>query len=558
MAGALAFHEAVAAAGTIVLEPVSHVEVDVPTRFLGDVLSDLNSRRGRVVSSDPTDDGQTTTWSPSCPTTELEPLHDGPSRASQAGTARSRASFDHFAELPASPRRQGRRGLSPIAAGPHRSPEGLEVCQGPSGCTSGGAAVSMVRHRREDESVSARRRAAGRAATAAAVVAALALGAPGIAGAGKPPPPPVTMYATDVAAGQDFACSVQTDATLACWGQNGYGQMGFGHKPYTLVGKRAFSISDAVAVATGWDHTCVLTTSREVTCLGHNTDGQLGAPARMPNQWTLGPVIAHLTSVRAVTAGYEHSCALLQSHRVMCWGDNGFGQLGDGTYASSARPRFVLAPRGGGPLRGVVAIAAGFEHTCALLADHQVWCWGLNSSGQLGQRLALARTSRPVHVRGITTGTSIAAGYAQTCAVLASGLVECWGSNRLRELGLPRRIANTPTPHVVPGVYHATQAAAGFDHTCALIVNGKVRCWGGDSIGQLGNQRTGTEFTPADVVGLPPASSITAGFWFTCANLRGGLVRCWGLGSQGQLGVGSRQSSSYPAHDALVRSIPTA
>lgn len=407
-----------------------------------------------------------------------------------------------------------------------------------------------------------RRSAAGRAAACVALAAAIAsttaLSTASLAGAGTPPPPPVTMYATDVAAGQDFACAVQTDGTLACWGQNGYGQMGFGHKPYTLVGKRAFGIDDALAVAAGWNHSCVLTTARTVTCLGHDTSGQLGAPARVPNQWTVGPTIAHLSSVRSLTAGYEHTCALLRSHRVMCWGANGFGQLGDGTYASSARPRFVLSPRGGAPLRGVVAVAAGAFSTCAVLADHEVWCWGLNNAGQLAQPRRVGRIDRPRHVAKVTRAKGIAAGYNHACALLTTGLVSCWGSNLRGQAGLGRRVDETRVPHVVVNVYHATSITAGFDHTCALLVDRRVRCWGADNIGQLGNERTGLQFGAQTVVGLPPATSIAAGFFFTCANLVGHTVRCWGLGTQGQLGVGRRASSSYPAHDALVRSVPTA
>ncbi len=400
----------------------------------------------------------------------------------------------------------------------------------------------------------ARRRAAGLAAACGLVASTLALVSPSAAGAGTPPPPPVTMYATDVAAGQDFACAVQTDATLACWGQNGYGQMGFGHKPYSLVGKRAFSVRGALSVATGWDHTCVVLATRQVTCLGRDSRGQLGAPSRQPDQWVEGPTIDHLTSVLALTAGYQHSCALVASHRVLCWGADGFGQLGDGRYQDSSRPRFVLSPRGGAPLRGVTAIAAGADDTCALLADGQVWCWGLNSSGQLGQAPPLVRVDRPRHVN-VAHVVALAAGYLQTCAVRSSGVVQCWGDNDLGQLGVSRQLEVSPAPRVVQGVRRAIGVSAGFDHSCALLAGGHVRCWGADNEGQLGDGRTGTSFGAVTVVGIAGATSLASGYWFSCARLDSGLVRCWGLGLQGQLGVGSRRSVSAPAHDVLVRSL---
>jgi alpha-tubulin suppressor-like RCC1 family protein len=124
-------------------------------------------------------------------------------------------------------------------------------------------------------------------------------------------------------------------------------------------------------------------------------------------------------------------------------------------------------------------------------------------------------------------------------------------------VGLPRTVLETAVPHVVGDVNDAIQVTAGFDHTCALIGTGRVRCWGADNVGQLGNERTGVDFGPQLVVGLPPTASVSAGLYATCALLTGGLVRCWGLGTSGQRGIGTRSSASYPSAYALVRPVGT-
>ncbi len=241
------------------------------------------------------------------------------------------------------------------------------------------------------------------------------------------------------------------------------------------------------AIHLGGQHACALTTQGGVLCWGSNQYGQLGNGTTVPYSSQPVKVRGLDKGVRAVATMREHfTCALTEQGGVLCWGSNEYGQLGDGTKENRRTPVPVR-----GLNKGVKAIAAGYYHTCVLTEQGGVLCWGLNWSGQLGDGTEEDR-SAPVRVRGLNKGVkAIAAGYSHTCALTEQGGVLCWGSNESGELGDETK-ENRSAPVLVRGLDKGVKAiAVGFAHTCALTKQGSVLCWGFNRSGQLGdgNQR---------------------------------------------------------------------
>ncbi len=295
-----------------------------------------------------------------------------------------------------------------------------------------------------------------------------------------------------------------------------------------------------LSVSAGNSHTCGLLENGSVKCWGDNEYGELGdGKTAVPGS---DPVYVRglKNTVREVTAGGMHTCALLETGEIYCWGNNEHGQIGDGTREERPTP---VAVKG---IEDAVSVSAGDSHTCALLKSGGVKCWGYNTFGQIGDGSTEDRIE-PVNVQNLSGSVkNISSGYFHTCAVLSSGSLFCWGFNYAGQLGggadkekLPVEVNGLNT--------EVLSVSAGHNHTCALMKNGGVKCWGANSSGQVGDGTMSERREPTDVTGLSSVvKKISAGGSHTCALLETGDINCWGDNDRGQIGDNSTSNRPKP------------
>ncbi|MBP7963141.1 MAG: hypothetical protein KBG20_07650 [Caldilineaceae bacterium] len=347
---------------------------------------------------------------------------------------------------------------------------------------------------------------------------------------------------TTIAAGGAHSCALTTAGGVKCWGSNFYGEVGDGTLDRRLTPVDVVGLGSGVtAIAAGGGHTCALTTAGGVKCWGANS-GQVG-DGTTENKKTPVDVMGLDGGIVTIAAGYAHTCAATNAGGVKCWGQDEQGQVGNGT---SGPIRSILPVDVAGLSSGVGAIAAGSDHTCALGTGGSGKCWGLNSSGQLGDGTTVDNPT-PVDVVGLGNGVAaIDAGGGDTCVLTTTGGVKCWGDNRSGQLG-DGTLVDKITPVDVTGLTNGADAiASGGSHTCALTTEGGVKCWGANGRGQLGDGTTVSKPTPVDVVGLSSGVAAIAAGSHTCALTTAGGVKCWGANSNGELGDGTTESKTTP------------
>jgi alpha-tubulin suppressor-like RCC1 family protein len=301
-----------------------------------------------------------------------------------------------------------------------------------------------------------------------------------------------TSWAT-VACGQTDACGIRTDGTLSCWGNNGSGQLGVATaaaEPRTEVPGGPWQ-----GIAPGSYQSCGIWGDGTLWCWGDNTNGQLGTGNTVA---TSVPTQVVGTGWSQVSTSYYHTCATKLDGTVWCWGLNANLELAD----ASVGLRMVPGQVGGSDWTQVVT---GLYHTCATKQDKSLWCWGGNTAGQLGNSSApiLAQGSQggisiPLQVAG--AWNSISAGMAHTCGILSDLSLWCWGDNSSGQLGDGSEISSSAPVAVVVSGQAWTSVAAGSAHTCALATDGTLWCWGDNSDGQLGTGSGGLQLIPTRVV----------------------------------------------------------
>ena len=351
---------------------------------------------------------------------------------------------------------------------------------------------------------------------------------------------------TEVAAGSDHTCALTTSGGVMCWGNNRYGQLGDGtttnhNSPQDVSGLT----SGVTAIAVGANHTCALLASGAVKCWGYNLDGELGNGTTTDSSTPLD--VSGLSGVSAIAAGVAHSCVLLEDGSVKCWGSNTYGQLGDDSFTNRGIPVSVS-----GLSSGVTAIAAGWGHTCAVV-NGAAKCWGHNAYGELGNGTTTV-SKTPTAVTSLTGGvSSVTTGYMHTCALLANGAVKCWGYNEYGQLG-NESTTDSLTPVTVSGLTGGVlSVSAGVLHTCALLAGGEAKCWGLNFYGELGDATTTNRTSPVAVGGLGDSvAKIAAGQVHTCVVLANKTIQCWGDGEYGQLGNSAATAQTQPQRIAIA------
>jgi alpha-tubulin suppressor-like RCC1 family protein len=364
-----------------------------------------------------------------------------------------------------------------------------------------------------------------------------------------------------ISAGSYHACGITAQHVAYCWGRNAEGELGnpavtapcpdggvaCSQKPVRVTGNLAFA-----SISAGNNFTCGITTSGVAYCWGTNAFGQLGNGSQSSSSRPARVAVGALT-FQSISAGNNHSCAVTSEGVAYCWGSNGSGKLGAGGPAGGGHTAPVR-------VAGHVLfrdISAGYFHSCAVARDGRTYCWGRNEQGELGIA-AKASSSTPAPVAGASTFGLVHAApqFDYTCAVDGNGALYCWGANCYGQLG----VDSTPDLCGVPEMPCSTRPAAvraagpfqsvsgSFSHSCALTATGIVQCWGENNQGQLANGSTGGRTAaPAPIVGGFSYRALSAGREFTCALTADGVPQCWGRNADGQLGVG----------DSGLRNVPT-
>ncbi len=353
---------------------------------------------------------------------------------------------------------------------------------------------------------------------------------------------PVTQPVQTIAAGRSTTCTLTAARTPLCWGRNDFGQVGNGTttnawSPVRLSGLR----SNVAELAAGQFHTCALAGDGTVYCWGVNHQGQLGIDTAFgtrnaPNQ------VPGLTGMTAITAGDQHTCALSGTGEVWCWGDDLHGQLGDGgSSVSSFTPRLVSG------VTGVVAIDAGSKHTCALTSFGETFCWGDNVRSQLGDGSTTTRAAAVAAVAFYNNVIAISAGGLHTCVLYADATASCIGDNSGGQLGNGTFLQGS-TAQAVTNLSGIVHLAAGLEHTCAVTSSGAMWCWGDNAHDQLGDPDIVRSNVPVAIAGPGSGMLRTAAGWqHSCALSAAGTLGCWGRNEFGELGRGNLAPVGRPA-----------
>jgi alpha-tubulin suppressor-like RCC1 family protein len=342
-----------------------------------------------------------------------------------------------------------------------------------------------------------------------------------------------------MAPGSAYTCALIEDGTVRCWGNNDFWQLGDGSKlRRTKPGPPMIGVTDVTYLGAGHDHTCVVTQDGSVLCWGNNYKNQLGVVGENPGVpvrvqgFDDAAADVECNGVHGYGSGF--SCARLRSGRVWCWGSNEHGELGNGAIgAPNATPAPVLN------LEDAAQIALADRGACARRASGTVVCWGSQPYGPLRSSSNAPNLTRPEEVPGLTDVRFIAAGYSHYCAIVgAESRVKCWGDDNDGQLG--DGDFGYQSEGIVDTGLIGAEVRAGYGSICIRTLAGDIHCLGRNDFGQLGQGTTDNtwRFGRAVLLSSPPVS-FGMRYWGGCALLATGRVQCWGYNEHGSIGNGS-------------------
>ena len=360
-----------------------------------------------------------------------------------------------------------------------------------------------------------------------------------------------------ISTGYVHTCAILDNASTMCWGSDGDGRLGNGGNDNTVSKPTDYVINPDgetfKSIHAGYENTCGITDSGKLYCWGNNNNGKNGIGSTNTEKLPSTPITFEQdTIIEKLSIGLYHSCAIDSDNAVWCWGRAWSGNLGSGDEATDQyTPVKVELP---GANDFATEIAAGERFTCALLGNGAISCWGHDSSNQLGDSLdTTADQNTPQSYVSLPSGriaVDVDAGPHHTCAVLDNGSIVCWGYNNYGMLGFASGSSVTDSlPQYVNTTQNQsfTQVSAGHDHTCALLENGTGMCWGRNTHGQLGNGSTTNSHYPVYInqSQTGPLIAISASYLHTCAINASGGAFCWGSANSGALGNSVNHHKSW-------------
>lgn len=342
------------------------------------------------------------------------------------------------------------------------------------------------------------------------------------------------LAAVQVAAGENTSCAINENGDAYCWGAS----RGVSTLPVGSVAKLA-SLGEVKSISLGQSHGCAVLADKTVKCWGENSDGQLGNNSKEDSYTPVA--VSGLSNVLSVSAGQKHSCALITDGTVKCWGLNINGELGDGSFDESLTPTLVTG------ISNAQSISAGQFKSCAQLSTGAVQCWGFHDAGVPdGNGSFDYYLNTPVSIDGISTAKSVKSANTHSCALLGDNTVKCWGSNGHYELG-DTTTTKSWSAVVSSGISNVKEIGTGQYSSCALLNTGTVSCWGENLYGPDGDVLHAVDRqTPETIPNLSGATSFDMGKNHSCAILSTGQVACWGSNNYNELGDGSTIDTSEP------------
>ena len=361
-------------------------------------------------------------------------------------------------------------------------------------------------------------------------------------------------HSSVLATGNSHSCAILENGSAMCWGLDNYGQLGDGGDATNLNKPTSFvSIAEGQSVDQIYARqlrTCIIFDDNSASCWGFNEDGQAGDDST--NTYKSPSVKVQFPDgkgVKSIGMGLKHTCAILEDDNLTCWGLDSYGALGNGNLDTSDKytPQTITTPSD----RKVVKVEPGATHTCILLDDGGVMCWGRDNVGQLGN----GDTSDTIHTPSSNVelpegraATDLSVGDHHSCALLDNGSITCWGLNNYGQLG-----ENTTTNRLIP-VYaqlpdssSAVSVSVGPHSSCAILENSSLYCWGHNHFGRLGIGVTGGIYlTPMFVEGPTNIVDLSVNYDHVCGLYENGSVSCWGRGKYGPLGIGSGSDKNTP------------